>query len=65
MSVFKLSGGDATAIVGGTAIFILLLLSMFAHKNAGLEKTTSYLIEGFQLKAYICFLLNRHMIYSN
>ncbi|CAM5223953.1 Transporter OS=Ureibacillus acetophenoni OX=614649 GN=SAMN05877842_103133 PE=4 SV=1 [Ureibacillus acetophenoni] len=48
MSVFKLSGGDATAIVGGTAIFILLLLSMFAHKNAGLEKTTSYLIEGFQ-----------------
>ncbi|WP_408056613.1 hypothetical protein [Ureibacillus manganicus] len=48
MSVFKLSGGDATAIVGGTAIFILLLLSMFAHKNSGLEKTTSYLIEGFQ-----------------
>ncbi|HWL25846.1 MAG TPA: hypothetical protein VNR38_19200 [Ureibacillus sp.] len=48
MSIFKLSGGDATAIVGGTAIFILLLLSMFAHKNSGLEKTTSYLIEGFQ-----------------
>ncbi|WP_097148997.1 hypothetical protein [Ureibacillus acetophenoni] len=48
MAVFKLSGGDATAIVGGTAIIILLLLSMFAHKNTGLEKTTSYLIEGFQ-----------------
>lgn len=48
MAVFNLSGGDATAIVGGTAIIILLLLSMFAHKNKGLEKTTSYLIEGFQ-----------------
>nr|WP_106784753.1 hypothetical protein [Lysinibacillus timonensis] len=48
MSVFNLSGGDATAIVGGTAIIILLLLTMFAHKSSGLEKTTSYLIEGFQ-----------------
>ncbi|KGR90111.1 membrane protein [Ureibacillus massiliensis 4400831 = CIP 108448 = CCUG 49529] len=48
MAVFNLSGGDATAIVGGTAIFILLILSMFAYKNDGLEKTTSHLIEGFQ-----------------
>ncbi|NLY79509.1 MAG: hypothetical protein GX072_06350 [Lysinibacillus sp.] len=48
MSVFKLTGGDVTALVGGTAIAILLLLSMFAHKNEGLEKTTSYLIQGFQ-----------------
>lgn len=48
MAVFNLSGGDATAIVGGTAIFILLILSMFAYKNGGLEKTTSHLIEGFQ-----------------
>ncbi len=48
MAVFNLSGGDATAIVGGTAIFILLILSMFAYKNDGLEKTTSHVIEGFQ-----------------
>ncbi|BDH61708.1 membrane protein [Lysinibacillus sp. PLM2] len=48
MAVFNLSGGDATAIVGGTAILILLILSMFAYKNGGLEKTTSHLIEGFQ-----------------
>ncbi|MFS0865418.1 hypothetical protein [Fredinandcohnia sp. 179-A 10B2 NHS] len=48
MSVLNLSGGDATALVGGTSIFILILISLFAHKNAGLEKTTSYLIEGFQ-----------------
>ncbi|WP_458412801.1 hypothetical protein ACNQFZ_18620 [Schinkia sp. CFF1] len=48
MFVLDLSGGDATALVGGTAIFILLLISLMAHKNQGLEETTSYLIEGFQ-----------------
>ncbi|WLR53951.1 hypothetical protein LC048_15780 [Mesobacillus subterraneus] len=48
MSVLNLQGGDATALVGGTSIFILLLISLAAHKNKGLEKTTSYLIEGFQ-----------------
>lgn len=47
MFVLNLQGGDATALVGGTAIFILLLITMLAHKNKGLEKTTSYLIEGF------------------
>lgn len=48
MSLLRLQGGDATALVGGTAVFILLLLSMVAHKKQGLEKMTSYLIEGFQ-----------------
>lgn len=48
MSVFKLQGGDATALIGGTSVFILLLLSVVAHKKEGLEKTTSYLIQGFQ-----------------
>ncbi|WP_332648982.1 hypothetical protein [Lysinibacillus sp. 54212] len=48
MSVLRLQGGDATALIGGTAVFILLILSVIAHKNQGLEKTTSYLIQGFQ-----------------
>ncbi|WP_079507942.1 hypothetical protein [Mesobacillus jeotgali] len=48
MSILNLQGGDATALVGGTSIFILLLISLAAHKNKGLEKTTGYLIEGFQ-----------------
>jgi hypothetical protein len=48
MSVLKLQGGDATALVGGTAVCILLILSVFAHHQAGLEKTTAYLIQGFQ-----------------
>lgn len=48
MSIFDLQGGDATALVGGTAVFILLLLCMTAHKRKGLEKSTNYLIQGFQ-----------------
>lgn len=48
MSVLKLQGGDATALIGGTAVFILLVLSLVAHKKEGLDKTTSYLIQGFQ-----------------
>jgi len=47
MFVLDLQGGDATALVGGTAIIILLLVSMFAHRNKGLEQTTSYMIDGF------------------
>ncbi|MDR7072396.1 hypothetical protein [Fictibacillus barbaricus] len=47
MSILKLQGGDATALIGGTSVFILLLITMFSHKNTGLEKTTSYMIEGF------------------
>lgn len=48
MFLFDLQGGDAAALVGGTAVFILLALSLLAHKNSGLEKITSYFIEGFQ-----------------
>lgn len=48
MSVLKLQGGDATALIGGTAVFILLILCLVAHKKEGLEKTTNYLIQGFQ-----------------
>lgn len=48
MFALDLQGGDATALVGGTSIFILLLITLAAHRNKGLEKTTAYLIEGFQ-----------------
>lgn len=48
MYFLKLQGGDATALIGGTATLILLILSIVAHKKNGLEKTTSYLIQGFQ-----------------
>ncbi|MGM9924033.1 MAG: hypothetical protein ACI35R_07295 [Bacillus sp. (in: firmicutes)] len=48
MFMLDLQGGDATSLVGGTAIFILLLLTMVAHRSKGLEQTTAYLIDGFQ-----------------
>ena len=47
MYLFDLTGGDATALVGGTALLIMLLITMVTHKGEGLEKTTSYLIKGF------------------
>ncbi|MFK9094706.1 hypothetical protein [Bacillus salipaludis] len=47
MILLDLTGGDATALIGGTSILILLLISLTSHKNKGLEKTTQYLIDGF------------------
>lgn len=46
MFLLKLQGGDATALVGGTAVLILIGVTLLAHRNRGLEKVTSYLIEG-------------------
>ncbi|HHY81867.1 MAG TPA: hypothetical protein GX505_04205, partial [Clostridiales bacterium] len=48
MYLLKLQGGDATALVGGTSMFILILISMFAYKNKGLEKITAHFIEGLK-----------------
>ncbi len=48
MFAFDLQGGDATALIGGTAVVILIVATMLAHRNKGLEETTAYLIEGFQ-----------------
>ncbi|WP_059050184.1 hypothetical protein [Paenibacillus senegalimassiliensis] len=46
MFVLGLQGGDATALVGGTAVLILVGVTLLAHRDHGLEKVTSYLIEG-------------------
>lgn len=47
MFAFNLQGGDATALIGGTSILIMLVITMMAHRGKGLEKTTGYLIDGF------------------
>lgn len=47
MFILDLQGGDATALVGGTAVLILITITLLAHHDRGLEKITSYLIEGF------------------
>jgi hypothetical protein len=48
MYVAKLQGGDATALIGGTSVFILVLVSMLFNNNKGMEKIMEYLIEGLQ-----------------
>ena len=48
MYVAKLQGGDATALIGGTAIFILSLISLIIYKENSLEKITDNLIKGLQ-----------------
>ncbi|MFZ5944600.1 MAG: hypothetical protein ACOYVD_10845 [Bacillota bacterium] len=48
MVAADLQGGDATALIGGTCVFILIVIALLAHRNDGLERITSYLIEGFQ-----------------
>ncbi|MGG3843345.1 hypothetical protein [Anoxybacillus kestanbolensis] len=48
MYYFQLQDGDATALIGGTAIFILSLLSLVAYKKNSLEQITDLFIQGFQ-----------------
>lgn len=48
MYIAKLQGGDATALIGGTAVFILSLISVLAYKKESLEKITNDLVTGLQ-----------------
>src|SRR5690606_33264348 len=48
MFTLKLAGGDATALIGGTAIFILILISILVHKGSALEEITKYLVKGLK-----------------
>lgn len=48
MFIAKLQGGDATALIGGTSILILIIISFFAYKNDPLGKITQHMIEGLQ-----------------
>lgn len=48
MYIVKLQGGDATALIGGTAIFILSLISILAYKEKSLDKITDNLVKGLQ-----------------
>ncbi|MCC8352753.1 hypothetical protein [Bacillus sp. AF23] len=48
MVIFNLQGNDATALIGGSAICIMLIVHFLVYKQKGLEKITGYFIEGFQ-----------------
>jgi len=49
VAMFKLDlqGGDATALIGGTALLVMIVLSLLSSRKAGLERTTTQLIDGF------------------
>lgn len=48
MFKYKLRGGDATALVGGTAVIIMSLVTIIEHKlSDSFEKVTEYVREGF------------------
>jgi hypothetical protein len=47
MWVLKLRGGDATALLGGTALFLLSFGTMLKFGWDGLEKITDYIRDGF------------------
>lgn len=48
MVLANLQGGDATALVGGTAALILILVTMTSYKTRALEQITSHLVEGLK-----------------
>jgi TRAP-type C4-dicarboxylate transport system permease large subunit len=48
MYIAKLQGGDATALIGGTAVFILSLISIIAYKKKAFEKITDDIVKGLQ-----------------
>ncbi|WP_328793858.1 hypothetical protein [Heliomicrobium gestii] len=47
MYVYKLKGGDATALVGGTAALLLALGSVLKYGVESLEKITDFVRDGF------------------
>ncbi|WP_243633266.1 hypothetical protein [Paenibacillus xerothermodurans] len=48
MFALNLQGGDATALVGGTALIIMLIITLTTNRQGSLEQATRYLVEGFQ-----------------
>lgn len=47
MWVLKLRGGDATALLGATAVLLLTLGTVLKYRWEGLEKVTDYIRDGF------------------
>jgi hypothetical protein len=47
MLTLQLRGGDATALLGGTAVAILAVGALLQHGVEGFEKTTEYVRDGF------------------
>lgn len=48
MFVAKLRGGDATALIGGTAVLVLLLVCILLYGRKALDKISGFIKEGFK-----------------
>jgi len=48
MLAFKLRGGDATALLGGTVILIMVIVALGVYGGEGLSKLTDHAREGFR-----------------
>jgi hypothetical protein len=48
MSAFQLRGGDATALVGGTAVILMIIGSVLQYKGKALAKIAQYMGNGFK-----------------
>ena len=57
MIVYRLQGNEATALVGGTAIGILLIVHFIVYKERHLEKITEYFIGGFQFGFKVFYVI--------
>ncbi|MEG2916626.1 MAG: hypothetical protein RR891_08430 [Clostridium sp.] len=43
-----LKGGDATALIGGTTLFLLMAIAIKTYKNSSLEELTTHFVSGLQ-----------------
>lgn len=48
MIVLRLRGGDATALIGGTVLFLLIFISIIAYRNSSLEELTNHFVSGLK-----------------
>lgn len=47
MFSFELRGGDATALIGGTAVVLTLIITIAEYKKEALDRITTFIKEGF------------------
>ncbi len=47
MFIYDLKGGDATSLVSGTALLVMIISSVIGFRKKSLEKVTTYIRDGF------------------
>lgn len=47
MFMFQLRGGDATSLIGGTSVLVMIVICVVEYKQDALDKITNYVRDGF------------------